>query len=321
MMLFSDCPAIEKLDVPWVGPLTDPVALGLFIGKMCSKLRNVRPSLIPNDHLLSVTIINTMAPNTLQRLAAYDYSLDVAAMSAMIERHSSSLRIVILEGYKNLTSALIRQILAHCSKLEELRLYRYKPTTASLTLADAAAERWASSSIKYLQLRVTVPDLFYIKQRKDRPYFSRPEPITLTNAEREQFALLEKLYTQIGRQRRMEILELEALPEPTSVKAKAPDFVFPAFPAMLSLGTWGPNGRPGYLQLLRGMTRLRKLIGSFGMFSDETVITVGQAEVEWMLQHWERLENVHFYSRRIAFRPCFQYMQQQRPQLSLYNYR
>ncbi|KAF9128468.1 hypothetical protein BGW39_005034 [Mortierella sp. 14UC] len=320
MMLFSDCPAIEKLYVPWIGPLTDPVALGLFIGKMCSQLRDVHPSLNQDDHLLSVTIINTMAPNTLRRLATYDYGLDIATLSAMIQRHSSSLRTVLLEGYKHLTSGLIRQILAHCSELEELRLYRYKPTTPPLTLADAAVERWASSKIKYLQLRVTIPDLFYIKQRKERPYFSRPEPITLTEAERGQFALLEKLYSQIGRQRRMEILDMVALPEPTSVKAKAPDFIFPAFPAMLSLGTWGPNGRPGYLQLMRGMTRLRKLIGSFEMFSDETVITVGQAEVEWMLQHWERLENVHFYSRRVAFRPCFQYMQEQRPTLSLYNY-
>ncbi|KAF9905300.1 hypothetical protein EC991_001848 [Linnemannia zychae] len=321
MMLFSDCPVIEKLHVPWVGPQTDPVALGLFIAKICSKLHNIIPVIYQDDYLLSVTIINSMAPNTLQRLATYGYGLDALTMSGMIERHSASLRKVILKGYKHLTSALIRQILAHCSQLEELELYEYNPTTSPLTLADAAAERWASSKIKYLQLRVAIPDLFYIKQKKGRPYYTRPEPITLTDAEREQFALLEKLYTQIGRQRGMEILEMVAVPEPTSVKARAPRFEFSGFPAMLSLGTWGPNGRPGYLQLLRGMTRLRKLIGSFEMYSDETMVTVGQAEVEWMLQHWERLEDVHFYSRKAAFRPCFEYMKQQRPQLSLYNYR
>ncbi|KAK3846532.1 MAG: hypothetical protein J3R72DRAFT_486791 [Linnemannia gamsii] len=308
MMLFSECPNIETLGVPWAGSQTDQVALGLYIGKMCSKLRHVQPSHIRDDYQLSVTITSTMAPNTLQGLSTYDYSLDVPSMSTILERHSPCLRIVKMEGYVHLTSALIRQVLVHCSALEELRLNRFSAYTAALTLADATAERWASNRIKYLQLQ-------------EGEYFNRPEPLVLTDAEREQFELLTKLYTQIGRQRMMEILDLVAVPEATSVKAKATGFVFPAFPAMLSLGTWGSGGCPGYLHLLRGLTRLRKLIGSFEMYSDETVLTVGQAEVEFMLQHWERLENVHFYSRRVPFRPCFQYMQDERPNLSLYHYR
>ncbi|KAG0279326.1 hypothetical protein BGZ95_001575 [Linnemannia exigua] len=321
MMLISDCPNIEVLAVPQSGAQTDPVALGLFIGKMCPKLRYVQPSFIRDDYQLFVTVINTMPPNTLQNLSTYSYGLDVPTMSTMIERHSSCLRIVNLEGYPHLTSTLIRQVLVHCSALEELRLYPYKANTAPLTLTDAAAERWASNKIKYLQLRITVPDLLYLKQKKARPYFNRPEPLVLTDAEREQFALLKSLYTQIGRQRAMEILDLVAVPEPTSVKAKASGFVFPAFPAMLSLGTWGPDGRPGYLRLLGGLSRLRKLYGSFQMYSDETVLTVGRAEVEFMLQHWERLEDAEFYARRVPLRPCFQYMQEERPSLNLYHYR
>ncbi|KAG0371766.1 hypothetical protein BGX24_001228 [Mortierella sp. AD032] len=108
MMLFSECPNIETLGVPWAGSQADPVALGLYIGKMCSKLRHVHPSHIRDDYQLSVTITSTMAPNTLQGLSTYDYSLDVPTMSTILERHSSCLRIVKMEGYVHLTSALIR---------------------------------------------------------------------------------------------------------------------------------------------------------------------------------------------------------------------
>lgn len=64
-----------------------------------------------------------------------------------------------------------------------------------------------------------------------------------------------------------------------------------SFPGMLSLGDEA-TGRPGYLSWLGGLTKLKKLRGHVQVTTTEATKTVGQRELEWMLEHWPELEVV-----------------------------
>lgn len=327
--LFEDCPGIESLVVPWSSAQLEPTFLGRFIGQYCPKLRNVRPSGIRGDTVLSATILTSMTPHTLRTLRGHAVNLSRATLSAIIYRHSSNLRKILLSEYMPMTSALIQKILVQCPELEELSLYDHNTSVQPLTLADATAEPWASNKIKKLQLRIAIPDLFYLRQKKQRPYFDRlaaagttgkQQSLVWTDAEQGQLALLERLYSQIGKQTGLEVLDLVAVPGPTSVKGGAgQSFKFDVFPLMLSLGD-SEAGYPGYLDLLRGLKRLRKLIGSFGMFSQDSVLTVGEKEVEWMARHWVSLQEAHFYTRRVTPRGCFLKLQERLPGVKIYNF-
>ncbi|KAG0064203.1 hypothetical protein BGZ89_009298 [Linnemannia elongata] len=64
-----------------------------------------------------------------------------------------------------------------------------------------------------------------------------------------------------------------------------------SFPGLLSLGD-ETIGRPGYLSWLGGLTKLRELRGCVQATTTETSKTMGQKELEWMLEHWPKLEVV-----------------------------
>ncbi|KAG0307445.1 hypothetical protein BGZ97_000388 [Linnemannia gamsii] len=65
-----------------------------------------------------------------------------------------------------------------------------------------------------------------------------------------------------------------------------------SFPGLLSLGNGDSGGRarPGFLTWLGGLKHLRELRGHVQATTTETIWTVGQKEMEWMLEHWPALK-------------------------------
>ncbi|OAQ25513.1 hypothetical protein K457DRAFT_22976, partial [Linnemannia elongata AG-77] len=113
-----------------------------------------------------------------------------------------------------------------------------------------------------------------------------------------QFQSLEVLYRQIGALTELERLTLKAFfNDPAG--ARPPDIKFTrnSFPGMLNLKN-EETGRPGYLQLLGGLTKLKKLSGSVSATIEETKATIGMDEVKWMDKHWPELENADFFLTR-----------------------
>ncbi|KAF9925823.1 hypothetical protein FBU30_004472, partial [Linnemannia zychae] len=271
--IFGHCPNIEILKVPRIGSTVNSDTLGQYIGRCCLKLQGVHTMQGGRSLQLSLATINSMAVNSLEAMYCYKYDADPSCISAIIDNHSSSLRKVVLQDFKQLTSALIVQILTKCSKLEEMELYNRDKKGTLLALEDAGSISWASNSLRKISLRVTVPDVLYFKPKGLNPYFSRPTPVTLTELERGHFAMLKNLYTQIGKQHSLESLHLVAVPTTKSSVAIMPsELLTHSFPGMMSLGS-KETGRPGYLYLLKNLKQLRKLTGSFGMNNNDTLIT------------------------------------------------
>ncbi|KAF9130532.1 hypothetical protein BGX30_013463, partial [Mortierella sp. GBA39] len=63
----------------------------------------------------------------------------------------------------------------------------------------------------------------------------------------------------------------------------------------LGSGLEGQQGRPGFLNLLDGLTKLIELRGSFNAITDETKVTMGWAEVRWMASYWPTLKVAEFF--------------------------
>ncbi|KAG0272524.1 hypothetical protein BGZ95_011734, partial [Linnemannia exigua] len=54
-------------------------------------------------------------------------------------------------------------------------------------------------------------------------------------------------------------------------------------------------GRPGYLDLLSGLVKLKELRGSVRVTTNEAKATVGDREMEWIGSHLPALERVAFF--------------------------
>ncbi|KAH7055122.1 hypothetical protein BKA57DRAFT_453084 [Linnemannia elongata] len=154
--------------------------------------------------------------------------------------------------------------------------------------------------IQNLNLTIAIPDepLHRSKELGLVPYYNRPSPTTLSPAETAQFQSLEALYRQLGALTKLQSLELKAIfYDPVGARAISTTFRLNSFPGMLNLKN-EETGRPGYLHLLRGLTKLRRLSGSISATNEETKATIGMEEVKWMDKHWPTLVKADFFTNR-----------------------
>ncbi|KAG0214415.1 hypothetical protein BGX33_002199 [Mortierella sp. NVP41] len=137
------------------------------------------------------------------------------------------------------------------------------------------------------------------------PYYSPPIPTILSEAEKQHFAILEKLYLQTGMLTELKSLVLKIVKFDGQGQAYTPSDDEPSsFPAMLSLGDiW--TGRPGCLGHLAGLKKMGSLTGSVHADSEENKATMEWREVVWMPEQWPHLKNAEFFSCKKNARPPF----------------
>lgn len=167
-----------------------------------------------------------------------------------------------------------------------------------IKLEDAIEFPWACNNIQSLLLTIAIPDTpLHHSADGIMPYYHRPLPIALSTDETQQFRDLETLYRQLGALTELERLDLWTLFfDPSGDRLMSGNFMVNTFPGLFSLGK-KEAGRPGYLQLLRCLTKLKELYGSTCLVMEETEVTVGIEGIEWMDRHWVALEKVQFGKR------------------------
>lgn len=217
---------------------------------------------------------------------------------SLFRRHSSTLREILLNGCQNIDSKAIQAIVVECGALERLTIVRSMggdQRQRCLELEDAIEFPWACTKIQELRLTIAIPDTpLHHPAEGTVPYYLRPLPTTLSAEETRQFRDLESLYQQLGALTELERLDLRALFfDPSGDREVSGDFIVNTFPGLFSLGK-KETGRPGYLQLLGGLTKLKGLYGSTCLVMEETEVTVGMDEIEWMDRYWVALEMAQF---------------------------
>lgn len=309
LAVFDHCPNMRVLKVPSVSlRQKELTSLATSITKRCPHIRTMS-ILDPDDGLLLVPLMEAMPANTMEKvkLTNFESLLYPSAIRRILANHTRSLKIVDLCFTMNISSKDIITILELCEALEKFKKHPNPDSGGDfITLQDAVSVPWASKRLRYLELTIGIPGIV-----APVPYYARPEeiPLALSDDEQRLFANLEKLYTQFGKLTDLEYFDLRAVEQivssdeiETELQAPFDNHSFDnkiynnAFPAMLSL----PNtetGKPGYLDLLRGWTKLKQLRGSVCMETKESMATVGVKEVDWFLKHWPKLERVDFFSK------------------------
>ncbi|KAK3814548.1 MAG: hypothetical protein JOS17DRAFT_446414 [Linnemannia elongata] len=304
--MLRHCPNLTTVVMPAISEIHNIRQLASDVAEYCPRLSD-----LSNDGLsgggdeireLLLWVLRALPPQQVTRFRCGGiptftiHGLDDAG--SLFRRHSSTLREILLNGCQNVDSKAIQAIVIVCGALERLTIVRSMDgdqRQRCLKLEDAIEFPWACTRIQELRLTIAIPDTpLHHPAEGTVPYYHRPLPTTLSAEETQQFRDLESFYQQLGSLTELERLDLRALFfDPSGDREVSGNFLVNAFPGLFSLGK-KEMGRPGYLQLLGGLTKLRGLSGSTCLVLEETEVTVGMDEIEWMNRYWVALEKAHF---------------------------
>lgn len=301
VVILQRCPDLQRLSLPGIQGRVSGSAIGRALGAHCPKLRSLAFSdfnfygnmTIPVKIMLAVPkqqIEEFQWSNSFERLSGGDRT------EWMWRRHSDVIRKVVFESCFHVASDAIRTILTVCPALEhfQMQIDSFDNVLGGfIKLSDAVASPWVCTKLKVLDLGVAINEMPDLEPGQE-PYYMRTPSVGLTDAEEQQLGLYEKLYRQIGALTSLTHLALRAVLEdrghPFGVHYHDGNI---SFPAMLSLKD-DLTGRPGYLDLFRGLTQLEELRGSMNTSDKETAVTTGWEEAQWMSRHWPALKVAAF---------------------------
>ncbi|KAF9132589.1 hypothetical protein BGW39_011767 [Mortierella sp. 14UC] len=289
--MLCQCPCLEKLTV-WRYLVLGKID-ATAVCKACPKLREIHLNSTQElnneqeDNEWPLRVMTGLPENVVETLRLYmdEHRLDERLVQASVAQHSTSLRRVYLES--NRAGKATRNILATCEVLEELSV------DTSIHLCDIiTAGPWAISSLLRLSLyiKIGLPSAFLPRPPYYKPYYLQTPPIAAPPEEELRVLdRLKNLYLQIGRQTMLRQLKLHIEEEVDDSgddddclmdgdEEDSVDRFSKSFPGMLSLPD-AEAGRPGFLDLFAGLSKLESLEGHMSMMSRRT-------ESQWERRKW-----------------------------------
>ncbi|KAG0267201.1 hypothetical protein BGZ95_002898 [Linnemannia exigua] len=249
-------------------------------------------------------------------------------MNAAIQRHSIVLQRIDITGPKtagDINRFSVTSIFSECLNLEALyigpydhlepfdHLEAYGHSEYYVTLDSVLKYPWRCTGLTDLRLSISGCEMPPVDPGI-QPYYLRPAPIALSEAETQHFVRLECLYRQIGALTALRHLWLDTVPLNSQGQLDEGAYdINLSFPAMLNLpDTATEGGRPGYLDHLSGLKQLSWLEGSVYAGTEETKVTMGWAEARWINQNWPRLSQANFFSHQSEVREPFAWLYKRR---------
>ncbi|KAG0075301.1 hypothetical protein BGZ90_010049 [Linnemannia elongata] len=260
--------------------------LATVIARSCPRLCDMTSQhYLGEDDALLLRIMDALPPQQVEQLRCSMAPWKIRGLdaAAMFRRHSTTLRTLLLNGCRNVRSKAIKVLLNECRGIEKLEVFwGASRRELCIDLEDAIELPWVCTQLESLMLTIAVPDEPLHLHSGTKPYYDRTPPTTLSEAEKDQFKQLEAFYCQIGTLTELTQLILNVFYyDPQGVRPLSVSTQANTFPGMLSLGDCR-YGRPGFLHHLAGLTNLRVLGGSVSATTDETSVTMGRAEAEWI---------------------------------------
>ncbi|KAF9135537.1 hypothetical protein BGW39_002285 [Mortierella sp. 14UC] len=330
--IFETCPNIEQLHLPNLSSRldVDTTMIARAIVESCPKVNTLQFYGQGSDTKIELPfkVLELLPEQQVQQACIRNFHIELDEQMArgVFLRHSTTLHTLILQGCSPTDSAAIRVILAECGALEDLRFIHtnHKDYEAiwpypdlygkgcGILLADAVAAPWACTKLKRLELLVRINELCAEPGLVRVAYFRREAPVELTPTETRFFESLERLYRQIGSLVELQHLDLQLdlMSSDGGRHEDIPTSSEVSFPGMLNLDM----GRPGYLELLGGLKKLRELRGSVRADTYETTLRMGALEAYWMRDHWPELELAEFFFKGSDITQPFRWLQEQQRQ-------
>ncbi|KAG9064864.1 hypothetical protein KI688_003125 [Linnemannia hyalina] len=287
LSIFRQCPGLEKLDI--IFSVVPAGVDGADIGRICPNLRDIvylGPDDDPGGKEMWPLKVMEVLPEAQIETLAFSWTLNRQVEGTVVRttilRHSHSLRKIRITAH--ITSSAIRMIPETCGVLEAIHILR-----STIDLSDAAGSPWASSKIIRLSLSVavTMPSLSLPADIQYIPSYLKTPPTPLSQDEEHIFTQLEVFYRQIGKQTNMEALRLDRPANNKPIARNLAGEKVP-FPGLLSL-KGNVAGRPGYLDLLGGLSQLKNVGKGVVPETWDYKMAECAPEVDWILEHWPRL--------------------------------
>ncbi|KAF9130191.1 hypothetical protein BGW39_003373 [Mortierella sp. 14UC] len=327
-LFVQDCPALETFSPPlWNhdGFRIISTDLAQAVVKHCPRLRGLN-----SCGQAAGDIIDALPQHTLETIGNRSRHCEPKAMESTLQAISRSqyrgLREVRIEECSHVRGSAIQAILWTCAALESL-VIKGHPCVAT-RLKHLVEKEWVCTRLKTLEITVdlrqvkvpavglvTMPAVYDASWTMLRKFYRQlgslkdlevlnlgirsKEMQWLDENGQERVAIVDKPKSK-RRQARDQDEEDDSwsadddASEYAAARSKASFITNSAdasFPGLLSLGDES-TGRQGYLSWLDGLVKLREVRGHMQATTSETLRTVGQREVEWMLGHWPKLETV-----------------------------
>ncbi|KAF9922028.1 hypothetical protein FBU30_007897 [Linnemannia zychae] len=269
-----DCPNLEKISFSKL-QLNKAETNMVEIGNICPNISDISHTGRPeysDDKLWVLNVTRALPKNRLERFC-FESQLyigwDCDLLRESLLRHSEKLREIVI--HTRVTSAGQRMLLESCKGLVKFGVH-----TSIMYLSDASAAVWASSSFTHLEMNINItlpssPNTEYM------PYYYQTQGIAIPDEERHIFKQLERLYQSIGKQTNLGHLHLGRtnIPQHWGAIHGKKDL---AMPGMLKLDD-GDSDRPGFLDLLSGLNKLRFISGSVFAETQNALIPKDSKEI------------------------------------------
>lgn len=325
------CPNLNKIFFHRLDYWLDEDALVSVLPRCCPKLRRIShdTNFSPRNDFLH-KLMATLPPGQVEEVECKRYcrELDNNGPQPAFLRHSTSLRRIQFDNCRVSQSRSIGLVLTECVGLEELELCPERIGQGSFMYLEGAVATmpWACSKLRHLSFAVArdiIPgDLGYLRSGQAPGCNQTPAPMDVLEKKTVQFALLERLYQQIGSLTELRRLSLRSLVT-FGVRAwvQDQDYRQNLFPGLMSLAD-DETGPRGYLGLLGGLSKLQELRGSIQAAVEQGMETVGWTKVRWICANWPDLRVGEFYGKGNEVGERFLWLRDQRERwkLDFYGY-
>ncbi|KAF9124093.1 hypothetical protein BGX30_001110 [Mortierella sp. GBA39] len=316
--ILKRCPNLTRLALPGIHSQSDHYNINLFIQDHCPRVSSLAfvDWACCNRHrvVIPTWIMRSLPAQQIEEFKWTGFAEQITPSMAerMFQPHSQVLRKIVFERCHGMVSGAIRVILTKCPALEHLQMGIESFTYvrgATIMLSDAIADPWVCTKLKVLDLGVIIHEISELEPGQE-PYYTRTPTAGLSYVEEQKLFLHESLYRQIGVLTSLTHLALRAVFAGTTTWGRCHD-VTSTFPAMLNLQD-ERTGRPGYLDLLGGLTQLEEFRGSVNTNNEETKVTMGWEEARWMARCWPQLRVVAFAKDESELREPFAWLRRER---------
>ncbi|KAG0069542.1 hypothetical protein BGZ90_000176 [Linnemannia elongata] len=299
LSILGHCPNIVKMLTFDIGNGQGVQTIAEFIARDCPRIRKLARSgsHYGGDAILTFRILEALPAQHITELNMNQWHsvFNQPIASPALLRHLTTLRFLNLQTTNGIARMPAAVIFENCVSLETLRTCEHRIGLYA-NLDDVKEAPWRCSDLRELLIGFSGCEIPFDHDNPDgQPYYSRPAPIVLSEAEAQHFARLERIYRQVGRLTLLRYLKLLMVKLDGEGQIGWSLVNVPmAFPALMTLGN-ARQGRPGYLNHLAGLKKLERIAGSIKMDSEETKVTSEWREAVWMYEHWPCLETAQIF--------------------------
>ncbi|KAF9905290.1 hypothetical protein EC991_001838 [Linnemannia zychae] len=295
----GQCPALEAFDVPCFADASVGDIISNILQERCPRLRHLsvrRPYL----GYRGGGVMSVMEKIPEQQLETFYFKGYIDEWPLQLElalsRHTETLREIRFVLCRKMNSSTLKTILTSCKGLVHLEVQGAHLNSIYLSLEDGIESEWVCRNLEHLHIAINMgqdedsSSSHKALGRSMAPTLTKENPV-VDEDELVYWESLETFYRTLGFLTRLSVLNLKLLAFDS--RDKELDYTCTTIPAFLTLGDRADH-RPGFLPLLANLSNLRELRGSVRADTSESMTTMGQKEIEFMVEHWPRLELVEF---------------------------